>query len=96
MSFQYCKEAIEEWQKNKDDDFVGNLDEDIFVGVGEEIYQLLIKYNTEEQLRKVYNIQCNDCKYCQNNICKIYDYKENCLKQQISYSWLYHIMKVII
>lgn len=97
MNFQYCEEAIKEWKdstKNKED-FIGNLDEDIYIGVGDEIYQLLIKYNTEGQLKQVYNVRCGDCKWCEGNVCRMYDYKENCLKVEISRSWLDYIMEMI-
>ena len=93
-NFENCKKALDIWNSGiykTSDDFIGSLEEDIFIGVGREIFQFLNQYNTSEQLRKVYNVTCENCAHYYNNKCNSFDYRENCLNEEIGYSWLKHI-----
>lgn len=83
-----CTKAMERWQYYYDpEDFIGNLPEDIFVGVGKEIFQFLNKENSIEKIREVYGKVCKNCQH-DRNTCYMYEHRENCIIEELAYSWL--------
>lgn len=86
-----CKKALETWQSgvyHDPCDFIGSLDEDTFVGVGREIFQFLNKENSTQQIRKVYGKTCENCTHDGRYKCYTYEHRENCLNDELAYTWL--------